>query len=305
MSVSYYSILGVPENASGDEIKKAYRKLSLKFHPDRNKETEAVETYKKINEAYEVLGDETKRREHDMMQRSPFSRMHGFQGGGNGVAMDINELFGELFGGGITPGVGVRIFQNGQPVHMGGGFQPGFGMEKPTPIIKNIQITMEQVFQGANIPIVIERWIVEGGNKVFEKETIYLKIPKGVDENEIFILHEKGNVSHERSKGDIKIIIGINNQTEFIRKGIDLIYEKNITLKESLCGVSFDIKHINGKTYSIQTHMGNIISPGFSKVFPGLGLTRENDTGNLIIVFLVSYPEKLPIEVAEQLKNIL
>lgn len=344
---SFYSILGISEKASEDEIKKAYRKLSLKYHPDRNKDPAAAGTFIKISDAYETLGDASKRREYDMIHNNPFFKMANSMGGMGGMGAgdmrqghrgpvpegfaDINDLFSELFGNPYTGpgpgpgqeihlgrpggGGGIRIFKSGHPIHINHGngqgfaFGQAFGMgqalEKPTPIIKNVRITMEQVYNGANIPIVIERWIVENGTKVFEPETIYVKIPKGIDDNEIIVLREKGNIANEMCKGDIKIIIGVDNDSGFVRRGLDIIFEKAITLKESLCGLSFEIKHINGRTYTIHNQVGNIISPGFTKVISGLGLTRENDTGNLIIVFSVEYPEKLSPEVVIQLKAIL
>ena len=300
MSESYYQILGVEDNASQEEIKKAYRKLSLKLHPDRNKEADAVPKYQKINEAYETLEDPGRRKQYDM----------GQSGVGPGF-VDINSLFSELFSG--HGGPGIRIFHSGgghgfPPFGQGPSFHPGTSfhqLEKPSPIIKNVRITMEQVYHGCQFPIEIDRWSVENGVKTFEKETLYIKIPKGVDDNEIIILRGKGNSLSEQCNGDIKIVVGVDNTTEFTRHGIDLIYEKSISLKESLCGVGFEIRHLNGKSYTIQNNKGNIISPGFTKMIPGLGLERDQDKGNLIIRFHVTYPEKLASDVVDKLAAIL
>jgi hypothetical protein len=173
------------------------------------------------------------------------------------------------------------------------------------PIIKNIEITIEQVLTGAKVPIEIERWIIENGNKVFEKETFYLDIYQGIDENEVLLLRNKGNVLNDNIKGDIKVMIKIINNTEYKRSGLDLILQKEISLKDSLCGFSFEIKYINGKCYSLNNNGGNIIQPGYQKIISGLGLKRENHTGNLIIHFQVKYPEKLTTEQIEQLKTVL
>ena len=96
------------------------------------------------------------------------------------------------------------------------------------------------------IPVDIERWIMENGNKVFEKETLYIPIPQGIDDNEIILLREKGNVVNENMKGDVKIFVKIENKTEFERKGLDLHYLKRISLKDALCGFTFDINYLNG-----------------------------------------------------------
>ena len=320
---NFYNVLGVPETSTNEEIKKAYRKLSLKYHPDKNNgDPESVKMFQNISEAYEVLGDSQKKNEYDMMRNNPFAHM-GIPGGMPHGGMpfqhmdDIlsNIIFGGLGGGGspfggmpfgAMPGGGmpfppggpnIRIFRNGVPVN--------FGNEKPQPITKTISINMETVLNGGKIPIEIERWILVNGNQNHEKQTLYVDIVKGVDNNEIIVLKDQGNVVNEQCKGDVKIFIKIENDSEYQRRGLDLILEKRISLKEALCGFSFDLKYINGKVYTINNHPGNVIPPEYQKVIPNMGLTRDNHVGNLIIIFHVEFPEKMSLENIELLKNIL
>jgi DnaJ family protein A protein 2 len=164
---------------------------------------------------------------------------------------------------------------------------------------------MEQVLNGSTIPVEIERWLIENGNKVFEKETLYVNIPKGIDDNEIILLKDQGNKVNEICKGDIKLFVKVENDTVFRRNGLDLILEKSISLKESLCGFSFEMKYINGKVFTINNQNGNIILPEYQKQIQGMGLTRENHVGNLIIHFKVTYPEKLTDLQIEKLREIL
>jgi DnaJ family protein A protein 2 len=165
---------------------------------------------------------------------------------------------------------------------------------------------MEQVLNGASSPLEIERWIIENGNKVFEKQTIYVNIPKGTDDTEIIMLKDLGNVVNEHCKGDVKIFIKVENDSGFRRHGLDLVLEKTISLKEALCGFSFDMKYINGKNYSINNQAGNIIVPDYQKLIPGMGLAREgHNTGNLIIHFKVTFPEKLNEEQIAKLREAL
>jgi len=316
MDKNFYNILEVSENATQDEIKKSYRKLSLKWHPDKNPGNfEAVDKFQKINEAYETLEDEQKRREYDMRTKNPF-----FQGNGPSDAdnmNDLNDIINNLFafhggmgahGPSFVPG-GIKIFPGraGGQFFFAGGPDNFFGqrqLEKPIPIIKNISIEIEMVLSGGNIPIEIERWIIENEIKVFEKETIYVPIPKGIDDNEIILLKDKGNVINEQCKGDVKIFVKINNTTIFKRQGLDLILEKEISLKDSLCGFIFEIHYLNGKTYNIQNH-GTIIYHGYSKSIMGMGLEREGHKGNLIINFKVKFPEKLDQSQIDKLREIL
>jgi DnaJ family protein A protein 2 len=120
----------------------------------------------------------------------------------------------------------------------------------------------------------------------------------------MIILRDKGNVINENCKGDIKIFIKIENNTEFKRNGLDLIFEKTITVKEALCGFNFELKYITGKIYTITNNSGNIISNGYQKTIPNMGFTREHHTGNLIIIFNVKFPEKLSETTISLLKNI-
>jgi len=304
-----YEILEVSETSSIDEIKKSYRKLSMMYHPDKNKNNpDATSKFQKISEAYETLGDPEKKQEYDAMRNNPFSKM--MSGNGQNPMDDLlANLFGGIpfghmqsFGPGGTPlGSNVRIFHNGIPVN-----SQGFAkaMQKPTPIIKTLSVPIDKLLTGTTIPVDIERWIIEDGNKVFENETVYVTIPKGIDEGEIIVLRDRGNVLREDCKGDIKLFVKIENDTEFKRSGLDLILEKTISVKEALCGFTFELKYITGKVYTINNNSGNIISHGYSKIIPNMGFTREQHNGNLIIIFNVKFPEKLTEEVIEELKKI-
>lgn len=322
--MDYYQVLGVDSNSSQGVIKKAFRKLSLTHHPDRGGD---AEEFKKINEAYSTLSDVEKKRVYDMKKNNPF-----MSGGGDGV----DEIFKMFFGGGfpgMPPGMGMRgmpgmpgmpgmhgsnihvngggfggipgmpnvqIFRNGRPVNM------SQRMAKPPPIIKKIEISLEDAYNGINYPIEIERWIMIGNEKRHEKEKIYVNIHKGVDNGEIKIVRDKGHVLNDSLKGDIKVFIKISNTTgELQRQGLNLLCEKKITLKEALCGFLFEIKHVNGKTYNIKHDKGNIIPPHFIKQINGLGMERNNVKGNLIIKFNINFPKTLTNDQIDQLEKIL
>jgi DnaJ-class molecular chaperone len=328
MSDSLYQILEVPENASQEDIKKSYRRLSLLNHPDRNKNKPDydVSKYQKINEAYEILSDPEKKQQYDMSRNNPFFRgpNQGPMHAPNSVEEVFSNLFGMHFGGGGVPGgvhfaagpggvpggvhfaagpggfpfgPNVQFFHNGVPVNMN-------FLQKPTPIVKNVVIPIDKILSGTTIPVDIERWITNNGEKTFENETIYVNVPKGMDEGEMILLKDKGNVVSDDCKGDVKIFVKIENNTEFKRMGLDLILEKTISVKEALCGFSFEIKYITGKTYTITNHSGNIIHHGYRKIIPNMGLSRDEHTGNLVIVFDIKFPEKISNEAIESLKTI-
>lgn len=305
MSTNYYNILGVNEKSTKDEIKKAYRSLQMKYHPDRNPgNPECINMTQQINEAYETLSDDEKKTRYDMINNNPFVRMNSLNPHNVHHNMDshVNDIFNMIFSGGFPGsqhGGNVHIFHGGNGIN----FQTA--MNKPIPIMKSLQINMEQVYNGASVPLEIERWILENGVKVFEKETIYVDIPQGIDENEMIILRDKGNIISENCKGDIKIKILINNNTTFKRSGLDLILEKTITLKESLCGFSFNLDYINGKNYTLNNNKGSIVPPDYKKVYPEMGLKRGNHKGNMIIIFHVEFPDKLTDDQINKLIEIL
>ena len=259
-----YEILGVNKDASNEEIKKAYRRLSLEHHPDRNGGSlESKQRFQEITGAYQKINDNKERSNH----------IPDFMGDN---AFDLNEMF--------------KFFQQGD-------FQQGHfakQMGKPIPIIKTIVITLEQAYNGCSIPLEIERWILENGIKKQETETLYVQIPKGSDSNEIMIYRNKGNMLAPGNVGDVKVIIKLQNHDIFQRNGLDLIYVKNITLKEALCGLCFELKHLSGKSFKINNARGTcVIVPGYQKVVQGLGLTRGEHIGSLVIRFNIIFPQSL------------
>lgn len=296
---NYYSILGVNKTASQEDIKKAYRKLSLTTHPDRNGgNKEKCEIYKKINEAYKIIGNEEERIKYDFSLNNKFSE--------SSLEIDPNILMGMFFGNtntnSILNEISKSINNNFNKDFINNPFQKE--NNKPETIFKTLNISLINSFSGCKIPININRWIYENNIKQYQNEKIYLDIPKGIDNNEIITLSGKGNKINEYNKGDIEIRIILDNDENFERNGIDLIFKKSISLKESFCGFSFDLTYIDGREYKIKNEAGNVIPPDFKKIIPNMGLTRDNERGNLIIIFKVEYPKKLSDTQVESLKTI-
>ena len=309
----YYEILGINKTSNSGEIKKAYRKLSIKNHPDRGGNPEDM---KKINAAYHTLGDPEKKKMYDMQKNNP---MFGAMSGGmpGGMMGNPEDILNMMFGGGIPfpfPGMGggmgggmgmpqVRV-HNGRPVNMP-------NMNKPAPIVKSIEITLEQAYTGLNYPLKIEKWIMEENIKKMEQETIYVDIKAGIDDSEIIILRNRGNMISDTNIGDIKLFIKVINNTDFVRDGLDLLLTKNITLKEALVGFQFDFKHLSGKTYTINNKPGKVVTPDFVKEVANMGMKRTRPhpasplVGNLLICFNIKYPATITEEQCKQLAEIL
>lgn len=296
MANDLYKILEVEKNATPEEIKKSYRRLSLKYHPDRNQGgEESTKKFQEISMAYETLGDKDKRKLYDDTHNT--SRQFNFN----------NSINPEEFFKFFTNSNNVfRHNVNGPPFQQ---FKTDFNfnksLNKPVPIIKNIEITLLESFTGCTKPLMITRWIIENDIRREETEKLYVIIFKGVDDNELIIIRDKGNILGDINKGDIKIFIKINNKTDFIRNGLDLIYKKQISLKEALCGFSFDMKYVDDRIFKINNSKGNIITPTYKKTIPNMGMIRGEHKGNLIIEFTILFPQNLDENKINELEKIL
>lgn len=301
--MSFYETLGVNNDASDIEIKKAYRTLSLKYHPDRNPSDEATKKFQEINEAYETLGDTELRKKYDrkdaMGENLNFTNADQFN--------DINNIFNMMFNGmsGLNGAHGMQranIFHNGQPNAFHTQFHFG---NRVDPIKQQILLTLEQVYLGCVFPININRNIIENNQQRKETEQLYINIPQGINQGETIILQEKGNIINGKT-GEIHIIITVANHECFKRDKLDLIYNKTITLKEALCGFHVEILHLSGKKFALNNATKLfVIYPEYKKVVPSLGMNRGNETGNLIIIFNVEFPKELTNEQIQLLKEAL
>lgn len=310
----YYKTLGVSQDASESDLKKAFRSLSLKYHPDRNSNDDAKGIFQEINEAYETLGDPELRNKYDTELKFGEGTMNFQHMNSMDEFNDINNIFNMMFSGmggmggihkmGFGGAPEIRIFNNGT-----GNFHAQFShniQRPPSPITANIEITLEQAYIGCSIPLEYEFWTLSNNMKISEIKTVNIVIPAGVDEDETLVLKGGGNVINENVKGDLYIKINITNKTMFKRQGLDLIIQKQISLKQALCGFSFDILHLNGKVFCLNnSNNSNIITPGFKKIIPTLGMKRDNAVGNLIIVFEIEFPTKLDEQQILSLKEIL
>lgn len=301
----YFNILGLPPNASRDDIKRKYRLLSLQFHPDRtNNDYEKSEQFKEITTAYDVLYNhyDTIKIEMDKI----FENFENFENFG---------FFNPNIHGSFIPDSDITQTQtqtHGQQAY------------RPKSIYLTKEISLEESYTGTSLPIEITRKIKPYNNSPNheieeETETIYITIPEGIDNNELIVVKNRGNIIDTIS-GHIKIRISINNganrsgtgsdpESGYEREGLNLIYRKSITFKESLCGFSFKITHLNGKQYTINNDTGMIIHNGSTNIIPKLGFKRTDSAtsnilhGDLIIRYSVKYPERVSSEVIDFLSK--
>lgn len=266
----HYETLQVSPDASPETIKKQYRKMSLESHPDRP--TGNAAKFKEINEAYEVLSDPNLREQYDHEQNP---HMHPMQGHPD---MAIFEM----------------LFSNPQQMFR-------MAPQKPPPVAAALEITLDQAFTGCSLPVEVERVVHEGRGKRVERETCYVDVFPGIDSGETILLPLKG---HE-GQGDVRVVVTVVNASKLTRHGLDLGYTHHLSLKEALCGFSFDLEYLQSKQIKIANQTGNIISPQFKKIIPGMGMRRDNKQGALVISFSIAFPSALDAACMAALKDLL
>ncbi|RLB05825.1 MAG: J domain-containing protein [Deltaproteobacteria bacterium] len=254
----YYKILGVSKNATLEEIKKAYRQLALKYHPDRNKgNKEAEERFKEINEAYAVLSDPEKRRQYDTFGaegfHQRFSREDIFRGFDIGdilkdLGFSTSDIFTTLFGGGKKRGFRYTTFTSPFGRYSTGdeGFdfvdyftRGGAGPSKGRDMIYDLTITLEEAAKGTEKVISIRR-----DGKI---EQLAIKIPPGIDTGKKLRVPGKG----ERGTGggppgDLYVRVQVQDHPLFHREGDDIHIEREINFSEAVLGTTIEVPTLNG-----------------------------------------------------------
>ena len=295
----YYETLGVSKTASDDEIRKAFRKLARKYHPDVNKDkATAEEKFKEINEAYEVLGDPVKRKKYDELGanwnagadfrpppgwesfgggrpfpgRGPKGEEYEFHFGGTG----FSDFFEQFFGGGRGPaGFG------------GGSFgQRPRGAERGSDVEADIMVTLEEALHGSRRTISLRRG---NSNKV---ETYQVKIPKGVHEGQRIRLAGQGEAGAGGGKsGDLFLRVRLARHPDFTVDGSDLVHEAKIPPSQAALGGELQVPTLEG---SARLKLPPGTQGGQRFRLRGHGLpTAGGGRGDLFVVTQIQIPKKL------------
>ncbi len=219
MSKSLYETLGVSESASADEIKKAYRKLARKYHPDINKDESAIEKFKEINAAYEVLSDKEKKSQYDQFGDQMFGGQN-FQdfARGQGANVDLDEILRQMFGGGGGGGFSGRQ-------------QGGFGGFGGVDLDSQARIT---------IPFVTS--VLGGKHQISANGASFdIKIPAGIKSGETMRVRGKGK-SHNGQVGDLMLKVDVAGSDEYERKGDNLYKSIDVPLKSAWFGGKTEVQ---------------------------------------------------------------
>ncbi len=292
----YYSVLWVSEGATDDEIKKAYRKLAMQYHPDRNKgDKTAEEKFKEINAANDVVGDSQKRGQYDAMRKGGFWGWFGGGGFGNGGfggfsadganfqfgGWDIGDIFGDLLGGFFG----------------GGGFSNRPRKGDDLELIMNI--SFEQSYFGLEKEIefaVITDYDAQTRRAHEAKQTMKIEVPAGIMSGQYIKYTAKGHAGRNGGPaGDLYIKIMVKGSQVWQREGDDLIVLADVSVYDLVLGADISIEHPEGKlTVKIPkgTQVSDILKVsgrGFAKAHHGL----SSKNGNMLVKLRVSIPKKV------------
>jgi DnaJ homolog subfamily A member 2 len=292
-TTKFYKLLEVEKNATQDEIKKAYRKLAVKHHPDKGGDPEK---FKEITRAYEVLSDAEKRSKYDRFGEA------GIENDGGGDPSDIFEAF---FGGGGRGGGGSRKRQ------------------KTKDVVQPLKVTLEQLYMGTTKKMAITRQVIDkqkgvkecrscdgrgvkvevirmgpmiqqmqsacrdcgGQGRSFqtkqEREVLEVHVQKGSPDGHKVVFREMADEHPDADAGDVVFVLKQQEHADFKRKGADLYIERKISLVEALCGFQIELTHLDGRKLLIKTQPGEIVKPmaqGFDPLATDEGKGTEWET---------------------------
>lgn len=315
----YYEVLGLQKGASADDIKKAYRKLAMKWHPDKwtqaseAEQKTAEQNFKEVGEAYAVLSDDQKRARYDQFGHAG---MGGNAGGGGGfggfdfggAGFDPMDIFNAFFGG-AAGGRGGRGARGGFYTNMGGGGPfGGFGdffsgggnpfeqTVKGQDLNVTLRVSLQEVMEGVEKQVTIRHSVADASGNVRQvEETIPVRLPKGVIEGQKFRAKGKGNAAPggRGIQGDLIVNIEEIPHKELLRDHQDLVYNCLISFPTAALGGPVEIPTLTGHA-RINIPAGT--QPGKMLRLKGKGLPNKDNggqLGDLIVNILVYVPEKL------------
>jgi len=343
MGKDYYRTLGISKGATDDEIKKAYRKLALKYHPDKNKSPEAEEKFKEVAEAYEVLSDKKKRDIYDAHGeeglKGGIPGNTGMGSGGNTYTFhgDPRATFAQFFGN-ASPFESFfgtnRMFgfdsdgDDNDPfgVYIGGPGRPGQGMPggafrshsfnfhnspnksrdklQDPPIEHDLYVSLEDITKGCTKKMKISRKVLQpDGSIKKEDKVLTINVKPGWKAGTKITFQKEGDQGRNKIPADIVFIIRDKPHPLFKREGSDIRYTAKVSLKQALCGCTIEVPTMTGKT--IPFHFtSEVIKPNTVKRAQGYGLPLPKEPSRRGDL-IVNFEIKFPENLSQSAKDIL
>lgn len=298
LTKDFYAVLGVPKNASEDDIKKAYRKLARTYHPDKNPGDEAAESkFKEVGEAYAVLSDPEDRKQYDAIRAMGGGGARFSAGGPGGGGFE--DVFSSMFGGGAGPAGGQRtsaggfedilggMFGGGGGSPFGGGGFGGFGRrQKGADEIATASISLAQAVSGATVQ-------VNSRGKRFNA-----RVPAGVRDGQKIRLRGKGQPGQNGGEpGDLIITITVEKHPVFELSGKNVRMTLPVSFSEAALGAQVDVPTVDGDTVTMKIPAGS--SSGATLRVRGRGVKGKGTPGDMLVSLKIVVPKKLSKDAKE------
>ncbi|CAM9231972.1 unnamed protein product [Heterosigma akashiwo] len=335
-NTEFYETLGVEKDADENTIKKAFRKLALKNHPDKGGDPEK---FKKITRAYEVLSDEEKRKTYDQYGEEGLS-----EDGGGGPGRSADDIFSMFFGGGrrgpsgprkgedlVHPlKVSLEDLYNGKTAKLainrdklcegcdGRGGKVGAEKTCDTCSGRGVRIQLRQLAPGMVQQLQSTCSACDGEGKtmrekdkckdcrgsktVKERKILEVHIEKGMRNNQKITFSGEADEAPGMVPGDVVFVVQEKEHAMFKRKGSDLLMSKKITLVEALCGYEFTVTHLDGRVLKISSKPGEVVKPDELRMVDGEGMPHHGNPftkGRLFILFKVQFPANYSLEASQ------
>ncbi|THU69057.1 hypothetical protein C4D60_Mb08t10350 [Musa balbisiana] len=270
-NTKYYEVLGVPNSANQDELKKAYRKAAIKNHPDKGGDPEK---FKELAQAYEVLSDPEKREIYDKYGEDALKEGMGGGGGGGSGFHSPFDIFEQFFGG--------STFGGGS---FGGGSSRGRRQKQGEDVVHSLKVSLEDVYNGTSKRLSLSRSALcqkcKGSNKL-----IWIGI-------KLFVVYPL-KPQPDTVTGDIIFVVQLKEHPKFRRKDDDLYIDHTLCLTEALCGFQFVLTHLDGRQLLIKSNPGEVVKPGQYKAIDDEGMPHHGRPfmkGRLYVQFNVEFPD--------------
>ncbi|CAI0627678.1 unnamed protein product [Linum tenue] len=314
MGVNYYKLLKVAKNAMEDDLKKSYRRLAMRWHPDKNlvNKKEAEAKFKQVSEAYDVLSDPQKRQIYDLygeegLKTFDFPPPDDAPSGDSKFRFnprDAEDIYAEFFGG-SGGGVGGRGGGSGRSHHNHSHRRNG---KKKAPAIESkLGCSLEELYKGATRKMKISRNVPdEFGKPKAVEEILKIDIKPGWKKGTKITFPEKGNQEPGVRPADLIFVVDEKPHALFKRDGNDLVVHRKVSLLEALSGKTVELTTLDGRFLTVP--VDEVIKPGHEVVIAneGMPISKEpNNRGDLRIKFDVKFPSRLTAEQKSDLKRVL
>uniref|UniRef100_A0A7S2V156 J domain-containing protein n=1 Tax=Fibrocapsa japonica TaxID=94617 RepID=A0A7S2V156_9STRA len=304
----YYEILQVNRGATDSEIKRAYRKLAMKWHPDKNKDNldEAGIKFQEIGEAYEVLSDKERRAIYDQ---------YGYEGLRDGIPDSSGETKGGYTYKQNAQGIFESFFGTKNPFSdFGFGETMPFasrlqkpGPKKADPIAQDLPCTLEELFNGCTKRLKITRTRFDTSGELVEStKMLTINVKPGWKKGTKITFPCEGDERPNIIPADVVFVVTEKEHEFFGREGSNLIYNAQITLADALTDCCIEVPTLDGRTLSLPCP--EVVSPGYEKTIVGEGMPlskKVGQRGELIIRFKILFPRYLPEEKKAKLRQLL